>query len=89
MAGGLQVAQGGGVFSINSENAGGVSIVQTGSTYTESLLDLQAAMPDSSGFNFIRARAAGRTLFRVDGLGDMYLGATPAGEPRVPNRFHV
>jgi len=83
MAGGLQVAQGGGVFSINGENAGGVSIVQSGVPFTESMLDLQAGIPDSSGFNFIRARAAGRTLFRVDGLGDMYLGATPSGDPRV------
>ena len=41
--------------------------------YTSSVLAL-AAQDSSASFNLIEAAAGGHTVFRVDGLGDVYLG---------------
>ena len=41
--------------------------------YTSSVLRL-AAEASSPAFNLIEAAAGGHTVFRVDGLGDVYLG---------------
>jgi hypothetical protein len=64
-------------------NAGALSLVQKGAgvAYTDTMLRLDADVPSSADFNFLAMRAAGLTYFRVDGLGDMYLGSTPGGNP--------
>ena len=86
--GGARIAAGGGVISVNSQNFGALSLIQTGSgTYTETLLNLQADVLPSPNFNFIKASAnllnGGQTFFRVDGQGDIYLGDDGIGNARV------
>jgi hypothetical protein len=82
--GGIRVDSGGGVVSVNSQDYGAVSIIQTGSSYTNTLLQLQAEVPPSPNFNFISASAnSGDTYFRLDGQGDIYLGNDGSGNARV------
>ena len=48
------------------------------SGYGAAVLRLETAASSSAGFDFIEAVANGVTVFRVDGTGDIYLGANDA-----------
>jgi hypothetical protein len=76
VSGGLVVTDGGSSITQSHTSSSGLTVHTSSTSYSGSVLSVTTATTGVNSFDLLVAKSNGVSLFKVDGLGDVYIGST-------------